>query len=71
MTQIKKVREKKNISQIELAQRVGLSQAEVSRKESGLTSLDVKQLKKFADALGVPVTELLEDSDQEPTKKVG
>lgn len=70
MTQIKKVREKKNISQIELAQRVGLSQAEVSRKESGLTSLDVKQLKKFADALGVPVTELLED-DQEPAKKVG
>lgn len=68
MTQLKKIREKKNISQGELALKVGLSQAEVSRKESGVTSMDVKQLEIFAKALGVPVTELLEEyDDQAPT----
>lgn len=69
MPQIKKIREKKNISQSELAVRVGLSQAEVSRKESGLTSMDVKQLEVFAKALGVAVTELLDGDDDQ--KEVG
>ncbi|TEB15144.1 helix-turn-helix protein [Pelotomaculum sp. FP] len=57
---IKQARLKLGITQKELALRVGLSQAEVSRKENGITSMDVDDLKTFANALGVSIAYFLE-----------
>lgn len=61
-TRIKEIRISKGILQGELARKVGLSQPEVSRKENGLTSIDIKQLKVFATALEVPISALLDDT---------
>ncbi len=65
---IRQVRKSKGITQEVLALRVGLSQAEISRKENGRTALNIDDLNLFATALGVPATELLDDSQ---TKAVG
>jgi transcriptional regulator with XRE-family HTH domain len=63
-TRIKEIRLQKGITQEALAEAVGLSQAEVSRKENGITTLDVDSLKLFATALGVSVAELLGEKPQ-------
>jgi XRE family transcriptional regulator of biofilm formation len=58
---LKALREKKGLSQAEVAKRSGVTRFYVSQLESGLRknpSLPV--LKRLARALGVPVTELLE-----------
>ncbi len=60
-TVIKTLREKRGLSQTEVARRSGVTRFYVSQLESGLRknpSLPV--LKRLAKALGVPVTELLE-----------
>lgn len=57
---IKQVRLEKGITQGELARRVGLSQAEISRKENGKTATHVKDLEMFARALGVSPAELID-----------
>jgi transcriptional regulator with XRE-family HTH domain len=57
---LKALREKKGLSQAEVAKRTGVTRFYVSQLESGLRknpSLPV--LKRLARALGVPVTELL------------
>ncbi|MBQ4386976.1 MAG: helix-turn-helix transcriptional regulator [Prevotella sp.] len=53
-------REGKNVSNTELAQRMGLSQSTVSRLISGRQTLTVQHLFAFADALKVSVHDLLE-----------
>ena len=58
---LKALRERKGLSQTEVAKRSGVTRFYVSQLESGLRknpSLPV--LKRLARALGVPVTELLE-----------
>lgn len=62
MTRIKEIRLAKGILQEALGVMVGMSQAEVSRKENGLSPVTTDQLKLFADALGVKTSELLDET---------
>jgi transcriptional regulator with XRE-family HTH domain len=52
-----------------LPNKVGLSQPEISRKENGLTAIDINQLKSFADALDVSIDVLLDNNNH--SKAVG
>ncbi len=65
---VKFLRNKKNISQGELAALAGLRQSQVSKIERGSRKVAADELKKLAAALGVPVSALLEDS---PLRAVG
>ncbi len=50
---IKKLREEKRITGKNLAQRIGLSQSQMSRLEKGLRRIDTEVLARIAEALGV------------------
>lgn len=60
-TRIKYIRQKMGITQVELSKMVDLSQAEVSRKENGITAVSLDDLNVFAKALGVNVSDLLKE----------
>lgn len=47
------------VSQIDLAERVGLSQSGLSKRLRGVVPFDVNELDSIATALGVPVVSLL------------
>ena len=48
-----------NMSQLELAGKVGKSRPQIANIEGGRASFDVKMLSSFAKALGVPAKELI------------
>lgn len=50
----------RRVTQAAVAQRLGMSQAAVSRRLSGSVAFDVNELDAVADLVGVPVTDLLE-----------
>jgi ribosome-binding protein aMBF1 (putative translation factor) len=56
--QIKKLREQRGMTQVELAEKSGLKQSHICRLERGRHSPSHKTVVKIAEALGVPVTEL-------------
>lgn len=56
---LKAVLDKKNISQVELAEGVGVSQAFVSYMIKGYKQPSVTLLKRMAEYLGVTVDELI------------
>lgn len=47
------------VSQIDLAERVGLSQSGLSKRLRGVVPFDVNELDSIATALGVPAVSLL------------
>lgn len=51
VTQIKKIRESEKVTQKELARRCGLTQANISNIEKGITKPTIDSLRKIADAL--------------------
>ncbi len=53
--QIVALRESAGLTQVELAERTGISQADISRIERGATSPTAKTLQRIADALGAEV----------------
>ena len=57
---IKEVRKTVGLSQLELAERVGLSRPYLSQIEDGKRNLSTKRQKLIADALGVDPTELVD-----------
>jgi transcriptional regulator with XRE-family HTH domain len=60
-TVLRELRERKDISQLQLAKRAGVTQGYISDLEAGTKrNPSVAILRKIARALGVPVTELLE-----------
>ncbi|WP_018085685.1 helix-turn-helix domain-containing protein [Desulfurispora thermophila] len=59
--QIKHYRKQKNWSQEHLASVAGLKQVIISRIERGIRNVTADELQKLAHALGVSVTDLLED----------
>lgn len=59
---IKLIRNKRGISQAELAERVGCSAPFISYVESGLKSMSLETFIYIANALGVSADELLRDS---------
>ena len=56
---IRRARQERELSQRELATRIGVSQANVSRWESGLLAPDVFQIEALSRSLERPVVELL------------
>ncbi|RKO66357.1 MULTISPECIES: helix-turn-helix domain-containing protein [Desulfofundulus] len=62
-SKIRMLRQKSKLTQAELAAKLGISQAEVSRMERGRTAVTVQDLYKISSALDVPVTALLDEAD--------
>lgn len=56
---LKKLRVKKDISQIELARILGVDRSFVSNMENGKNNPTLSTLRKIASALGVSTSELL------------
>ena len=56
---IKELRQKNNISQTELAKKLGVSQKSISNYEKGLTDPDIKTLMKLAECFHTTVDNLI------------
>lgn len=56
---IKKIREDRNLSQIYVAQKLGISQNAYSKLENNISKLTIDRLKDLAKILEVPEDELL------------
>lgn len=67
---IKEIRKKKGISQLELANKLGFSQAYIAMIEKGKRDIDTELLNKIAQALGVSVAELLSSPEEKKTIEV-
>ncbi|AEG16019.1 helix-turn-helix domain protein [Desulfofundulus kuznetsovii DSM 6115] len=63
--QLRYLRNKKGLSQKELAVLTGLHQSQVSKIESGNRKVTAEELQKLAAALGVTVAELLDEQQAE------
>lgn len=60
-TMLKRLRERKGLSQLALAKRARVAQAYISEMEAGRKkNPGIETLRRLAKALGVPVRELLE-----------
>src|SRR3989337_45799 len=53
---IKKVREALEISQMKLAEAVGVSFQQIQKYESGMNKVSIEKLKKISKALNAPLT---------------
>ena len=60
---IRRIREDQGLSQEDLANRMDTSQSAVSQLEKGDRNPSYRTLRKLAEALGVPVSYLLGDSE--------
>ena len=58
---LKKVREKHSISAAELARRCFIEKSHVSMMEAGESNPTLYTLHKIADALGISISELMQD----------
>lgn len=56
---IKEIRKQKGITQVELAQRLGISQGAIQKLETGERGLDLDWIEKISKALNVKPWELL------------
>ena len=61
---IKELRKIKHITQVEIAEKLGVSQAQVARLEAGINDLSTDLMRKIAVILGVKVYELLPLDEQ-------
>ena len=56
---LKEIRETKNISQVELARRIGVSKGHISKFEKGIFAVSFKVLNKIAETLDVSVEQIM------------
>lgn len=56
---IRVARQARGMTQEELAALVGRSRPQITNIEAGRSSFDIKMLRTFADALGVPAKDLI------------
>lgn len=61
MIKVREIRMEKGLSQAELAYRANISRSYLSMIEAGLKHPNARRLHQIAEALGVPVTSLLEE----------
>ena len=64
---VKALRERKGISQVQLAKIIGVNNSLISKLESGETNSSIPVIQKIASALGVSIVKLLEDDELDPT----
>lgn len=58
---IRELRKRWGLSQMELAERLGVSFQQVQKYEKGITKISVSRLKDVADALGVDIAEFFKE----------
>ena len=68
---VTRVREAKKLSTVNLAKRVGISQAQISRLENGKQGFRSSTLKRIADALAIPAFYLFMTDDEWDTYQAG
>ena len=56
---VKDARNAKGLTQLQLAEKVGVSQVQISRIEKGLNSPSIKTVKALAKALRIPARDIL------------
>lgn len=56
---VRELRKKLGLTQVELAEKIGVTQTAIYKLETGASDLDTKWMKKISDALGVKPYELL------------
>lgn len=62
-SKIKQLRNRLGLSQIELAERIGISFQQIQKYEKGLTRISVMRLKQISDALGISITVFFEEKE--------
>jgi transcriptional regulator with XRE-family HTH domain len=65
-TVLKKVRKGRGVTQLQLAEKLGVTQATVARYEKGIMTPEVKRVSQMAKVLGVSVQELFEEKEVRP-----
>lgn len=61
---LRAARNKAGLTQVELSQKLSLTQSHLSKIERGEVRLDVIQLRAFCNAIGVPWLHLLRDLEK-------
>ena len=64
------IRKSKGFKQIELAERLNVSQQVISNIERGVTTPDIEQLKKFADIYNISLDQLVGDDTNDVERKI-
>ncbi|MCK4486139.1 MAG: helix-turn-helix transcriptional regulator, partial [Desulfobacterales bacterium] len=63
---IKQIRKSWGLSQIELAERIGISFQQIQKYEKGSTRISVMRLQQISKALGVNITAFFEEGKRAP-----
>ena len=66
---IRHMRKSSGLSQMQLAEKIGISYQQVQKYEKGTNRLSVSRLKQVAGALGVPVSLFLDEDSLLPGSK--
>jgi transcriptional regulator with XRE-family HTH domain len=66
LTKLAEVRQRKLLSQAELAERAGVSKNTIHRLENGISEAQGRTIRKLADALGVAPAQLIDGAGAEP-----
>lgn len=61
---LKRIRQEKGIRQVELADRLDVPQSFVSKYESGDRRLDILELRKVCEAIGIPFEEFIQELEK-------
>jgi len=67
---LRKLRKEQNLTQLELAQQVGITNGQVSTIERGVSSPSLSTLHRIARALNVPMHEFFEDEAKKDIKLI-
>lgn len=63
---LRKARKNRGVTQIQLAEKLGVTQATVARYEKGIMTPEVRRITQIAKVLGVSVQELFEEKAVRP-----
>ena len=63
---IRQLRKNWGFSQIELAERIGISFQQIQKYEKGSTRISVMRLQEISDALGISITSFFEEDERVP-----
>jgi transcriptional regulator with XRE-family HTH domain len=66
---LREVREEAEVTQVELAERIGETQSYVSKCERGERRLDLVQLRSFCRALGISLSSFVSSYEQRLAKR--
>ncbi len=62
---LKKYRRAANMSQMELAEKIGISYQQLQKYEKGINNISIYRLKQISEALKIPISSLLESQEPE------